>query len=77
MVFCDENPVKEKYFETRIPESDRIAFSTGFEYIKDNITTVFSYTYLIFRERKITDSLQDGPSDVVNGDYKSTPIYQV
>ncbi len=70
--FYDLNPVKEKYFETRVPDSDRLAFSIGAGYTKGNIVLDISYTYLMFMERTIHDSVQDLASNTLNGKYNST-----
>lgn len=70
--FYDKNPVPEKYFETRTPDSDRMAFSLGAGFVKNNITVDLSYTYLIFKERSIDSSvIDDSYSDALNGRYKS------
>lgn len=73
--FYDMNPVKEARFETRVPDSDRVAFAIGAGWNKDNITVDVSYMYLMFMERKIDDSLQDNGAGVgatsLNGKYNS------
>ncbi len=69
--FYDNNPVQEKYFETRVPDTDRVALSVGAGYTKGSITVDVSYMYLIFKERKITDSIQDNANQL-NGKYNST-----
>ena len=73
--FYDWNPVKEKYFETRVPDSDRVAFSLGAGYVvAKNITVDLSYTYLMFVERTIHNSVQDdtGIPTALNGKYKTS-----
>ena len=74
--FYDMNPVKEKYFETRVPDSDRVALSVGAGYTKGSITVDVSYMYLMFLERKIDSSIQDsaltGGTTVLDGKYNSS-----
>lgn len=74
--FYDVNPVKENYFETRVPDSDRIAFSFGAGWTKGDITVDASYLYLRFVKRNVDDSLQDnkltGSTGILNGKYVST-----
>jgi len=71
--FYDNNPVQEKYFESRVPDTDRVAFSLGAGWNKGNFTVDASYMYLMFQERKITDSLLDtaGVPNSLNGKYNS------
>ena len=71
--FYDNNPVQEKYFETRVPDTDRVAFSLGAGWNKGNLTVDASYMYLMFVEREIDDSLQDtaGIANSLNGKYNS------
>ncbi len=70
--FYDMNPVKEKYFENRVPDTDRIAFSIGAGYTRGNMVFDFSYTYLKFVERKIDSSIQDDSlGNVLNGKYNA------
>jgi len=73
--FYDVNPVKEDYFETRVPDSDRVAVSFGAGYAKGNITVDASYLYLRFMKRTIDNSIQDdalaGGTTVINGKYAS------
>jgi len=68
-IFYDFNPVREKYFENRVPDADRLAFSIGAGYTKGNMVFDFSYTYLHFVKRTIDDSTQDGDTNVLNGKY--------
>lgn len=73
--FYDRNPVKEKYFETRVPDSDRLAFSLGAGWaLAENITLDASYTFVKFLERTVHDSIQDnaGSPTALNGKYTST-----
>jgi long-chain fatty acid transport protein len=74
-VFYDVNPVKENYFETRVPDSDRVALSVGAGYTKGDITVDVSYMYLMFMTRTIDDSIQDNgatqTSTSINGKYSS------
>lgn len=73
--FYDVNPVKEDYFETRVPDSDRVAVSFGAGYAKGNITVDASYLYLRFVKRTIDNSLQDNgatqTNTSINGKYSS------
>jgi long-chain fatty acid transport protein len=71
----DKNPVKEEYFETRIPDSDRQGVSVGAGYTVGNITIDAAYMYLYFNHRTINNSLADDATIVtptaLNGNYKS------
>ena len=69
--FIDKNPVREERFETRVPDTDRIALSVGAGWNKGSFTADVSYMYLMFKERKVTDSLQDGAANTLNGKYNS------
>lgn len=70
--FYDKNPVPEKHFESRTPDSDRIAFSLGLGWIKNNISMDFSYSYILFIKRKIDSSVEDDLfANALNGEYKS------
>jgi len=73
--FYDVNPVKEDYFETRVPDSDRVAVSFGAGYAKGNLTVDASYLYLRFMKRTIDNSLQDNgatqTNTSINGKYSS------
>lgn len=56
-----------------MPDSDRMAFSIGAGYaVAKNISVDVSYTYLMFMERTIHDSIQDGASTMLNGKYKAS-----
>ena len=69
-IFYDKNPVEEKYFENRVPDSDRLAFSIGTGYAKGSWVFDFSYTYLHFMKREIDSSVQDDSyGNVLNGTY--------
>ncbi len=75
----DQTPVREEWFETRVPDSDRQGVSVGAGYTKGNITVDAAYLYLHFRKRTIHNSLADGEAvtpltptpDALNGAYKS------
>jgi len=72
----DQNPVKEQYFENRIPDSDRQAISIGGGFSTSNITVDFAYMYLMFNKRTISNSQADnvarpGFVDSLNGTWKS------
>lgn len=73
--FYDMNPVKEERFETRVPDTDRVAFSVGAGWTRGNLTVDVAYMYLMFIERKIDGSLQDsattGGTTVLDGKYNS------
>lgn len=72
-VFYDFNPVREKYLDTRVPDSDRTALSLGAGYaFTESLTMDVSYTYLMFAERTVDDSLQDGSANTLNGKYTSS-----
>ncbi len=64
--FYDFNPVKDKNFDTIIPDSDRVAFSVGAGWTKDNIVVDASYAYVFFVNRKISGNTT--PS--LDGTYK-------
>lgn len=78
----DTNPVREEYFETRVPDSDRQGVTLGTGYSSGQITVDVAYLYLHFNERTITSSLADDfaaakdttgtatPFDL-NGNYKA------
>lgn len=71
--FYDVNPVKELRFETRVPDSDRVAVSFGAGYTKGNITVDASYLYLRFMKRTIKNSMGSGTTmdTTLNGKYSS------
>ncbi len=72
--FYDFNPVKERYFDSIIPDSDRVALSVGAGWTKGNIVVDASYAYVMFVNRKISDSTADdtpfGDTNTLNGTYK-------
>ncbi len=76
-VFYDYNPVREKHFETRVPDSDRLAFSVGAGWNKGNLVVDVSYTYLMFSERTVSGSYagytaSNALTTALDGKYKST-----
>lgn len=66
--FLDQTPVKEKYFETRVPDSNRLAFAAGAGWNKSNITVDCSLMYLRFMERRIGSHAS---SSLLKGKYNS------
>ncbi|MHB0995896.1 MAG: OmpP1/FadL family transporter [Elusimicrobiales bacterium] len=75
--FYDMNPVREKHFETRVPDTDRVAFSVGAGWNKGNLTVDVAYMYLMFIERDVTDSFggdntsSSATDQKMNGKYNS------
>jgi long-chain fatty acid transport protein len=75
--FYDMNPVREKHFETRVPDTDRVAFSVGAGWNKGNVTVDVAYMYLMFLERKINGSFggdntsSSATDQKMNGKYNS------
>jgi long-chain fatty acid transport protein len=70
----DKNPVPDKYFETRVPDSDRVGVSIGTGYAIGNLTVDVAYLYLKFLTRHIDDSVQDDATsnpNSLNGTYKT------
>jgi long-chain fatty acid transport protein len=67
----DQTPVKEANFETGTPDADRQGITVGTGYSSGIMTVDASYMYLLFKNRHITDSLVDGPTQVLNGTYKA------
>jgi long-chain fatty acid transport protein len=72
----DQTPVPDHYFETRIPDSDRVGASIGAGYSIGNLTIDAAYLYLKFLTRHIDDSVQDDGAtstntNALNGTYKS------
>ncbi len=73
----DQNPVKEEYFETQLPDSDRQGISIGAGYTIGNVTIDAAYMYILFNKRTISNSVMDDASvtpkapDSLNGTYKS------
>ncbi len=74
----DQNPVKEEFFDTRIPDSDRQGVSVGVGFSTGNITIDTAYMYLRFNNRTVSNSTLDDPSvtpkapNALNGTYKSS-----
>ncbi len=66
--FYDNNPVPEDRFETRVPDTDRMAFSLGAGWNKGNFTVDASYMYLYFFEREVDSALA---STTLYGKYNS------
>lgn len=73
--YYDLTPVKNYYFETRNPDSNRLAFSVGAGWSKGNWSVDASYLYLKAMERKVGDSIQDNGSlttgTELNGTYNT------
>ncbi len=73
--FYDKNPVKEQYFETRVPDADRQALSIGAGYTVNNVTIDACYMYIWFKDRTIGNSSADDATilnvNALNGTYKS------
>lgn len=70
----DTNPVREEYFETRTPDSDRQGLSFGIGHTSGTVTIDAAYLYLHFNPRTINNSLADnvpGETFALNGNYKS------
>lgn len=67
--FYDITPVPNKYFETRVPDSNRVALSLGAGWNKGNVTVDVAYMYLMFLERKLDAS---PVSSTLKGKYNST-----
>ena len=70
----DKNPVPDHFFETRVPDSDRIGVSIGTGYTFRNLTVDVAYLYLKFLTRNIGDSGQDDGTTnphSLNGTYKT------
>jgi len=78
--FYDMNPVGEKHFETRVPDSDRLAFSVGTGYTRNCVTVDASLMYLKFLERRITNSFggdntsSSATDQKMNGKYNSIAL---
>ncbi len=72
--FYDMNPVKNKRFDTRMPDSDRLAFSIGAGYEKNNITIDAVYMYVKFTDRTVINSYAGGAAAItsLDGKYSST-----
>jgi long-chain fatty acid transport protein len=78
--FYDMNPVGEKHFETRVPDTDRLAFSVGTGYTRNSVTVDASLMYLKFLERRITNSFggdntsSSATDQKMNGKYNSIAL---
>ncbi|MCK4935267.1 MAG: outer membrane protein transport protein [Elusimicrobiales bacterium] len=72
--FYDFNPIKDQRFETRMPDSDRFAFSLGAGYKNGNMTIDVMYQYVNFIERTIINSYATGATPItsLNGKYSSS-----
>lgn len=73
----DTNPVREDYFETRVPDSDRQGLTFGVGYVSGNLGVDAGYMYLRFKPRTINNSLADEhlPAPLnssLNGTYRAT-----
>lgn len=64
--FYDNNPVKSQYFETRVPDTDRVALSVGAGWNRGNFTVDASYMRLFFIERTV-----DSATASLDGKYNS------
>jgi long-chain fatty acid transport protein len=73
----DKNPIGETHFEARTPDSDRQGITIGTGYQAGNITLDLAYLYLRFKDRTISNSVEDDFSETpkapnaLNGTYKS------
>ena len=70
----DMNPIKDKRIDTRLPDSNRLAFSIGAGYEKNNISIDAVYIFAKFADRTVTDSYAGGAGieSSLDGDYKSS-----
>ncbi|MCE1188066.1 MAG: outer membrane protein transport protein [Ignavibacteria bacterium] len=75
----DRNPVPDNRVDASLPDSDRLGFSVGFSHnLTENLSAQFSYLFLHFKERTISNSdVQsfDGKSyapEKFNGTYNFT-----
>lgn len=71
-ILYDTNPVREEYFDTRVPDSDREGVTLGVGYTAGKMTIDAAYMYLHFKSRTINDSLKDGSYAVLDGTYRAT-----
>ena len=75
--FYDMNPVPEKHFETRVPDTDRLAFAVGAGWTKGSLTVDVAYMYLMFLERSVSGSFggdntsSSATDQKMNGKYNS------
>lgn len=70
----DTNPVYSKYFETRVPDSDRIEAAIGATYQAGNFSIDISYCRVQFLPRTVKDSHASGTAVVdahIDGTYKT------
>jgi long-chain fatty acid transport protein len=70
----DKNPVREEFFDTRLPDSDRAGVSAGAGYSMGRVNIDAGYMFVKFLDRTITDSLLDDLTPTpaaLNGTYKS------
>jgi len=70
----DASPVPEKYFDTRVPDSNRHGVTIGTGYTSGRITIDAAYLYLVFANRTITNSVADDATPTpaaLTGTYKS------
>ncbi len=72
----DKNPVPETWFETAVPDSDRVGITTGIGFSGKTFSVDAAYMYLRFLNRTINNSLaDDGPGspdpNALNGTYRS------
>jgi len=58
--FYDNTPVGDRHFETRTPDSDRVALSLGAGWDRGSFTIDASYMYLMFRDRTSIGSMGGG-----------------
>ena len=70
----DMNPVKDTRIDTRLPDSDRLAFSIGAGYEKNNISIDAVYIFAKFMNRTVTDSYAGGATPIasLDGTYSSS-----
>jgi long-chain fatty acid transport protein len=71
-LFYDQNPIRDEYFETRVPIADRYGFTLGTGHSLGKMTVDVAYMYLQSKDRTINDSIEDLASQVLNGTYKSS-----
>ncbi len=73
----DTNPVRNEFFETRVPDSDRQGVTIGVGYSSGKLAVDAGYMYLRFKPRTINDSLSDNLlppplNSSLNGTYRAT-----
>ncbi len=75
-VAWDESPVRSAYYRTpRIPDSDRIWFSTGIGYNLDGLNIELGYTYIMFKDVMIDSPAYDPAtktptSNIIKGSFE-------